>query len=167
MARENSKVQGVKENGHLLKFEANFHKLGFIILLCIIFMAVFGVFSGGYVSDSINRNTTDNVALNFERFGRLQTEFKIKISSTKHLPGGNIYRLGGDFSEFYQLENIWPQPDRMYSKGNELYLVYNTPENQQVTSVLLFITPLKAGIANSVVQLNTEPEIRFKQLIYP
>lgn len=167
MSSKNSKIQGVKENRRFLNFEASFHKLGFVALLFMIFMAVFGVFSGGYFSDSMNRNATGNVALNFERFGRLQTEFKLKISSAKHHGGENIYRIGGDFSKFYQMENIWPQPDRMYSKGNELYLVYNTRENQQDTSIWLFITPLKAGIAVSVVQLNAEPEIHFKQFIYP
>lgn len=167
MARGNFKVPGVKENQRFLNFEASFHKLGFIALMLMICMAVFGIFSGGYFSDSMNRNATGNVTLNFERFGRLQTEFKLKISSAKHHAGENIYRIGGDFSEFYQMENIWPQPDRMYSKGNELYLVYNTYENQQDTSIWLFVTPLKAGITVSVVQLNAEPEIRFKQFIYP
>lgn len=167
MARENPKVPGIKENQRFLNFEASFHKIGFIALIFMIFMAVFGLFSGGYLSNSILKNASGNLTLNFERFGRLQTEFKLKISSAKHHSGENVYRLGGDFSEFYQIENIWPQPDRMYSKDNDLYLIYTTPQNQQDTSTWLFVTPLKAGVSASVIQLNAEPEMNFKQYIYP
>ena len=107
------------------------------------------------------------MTLNFERFGRLQTEFKLKISATDQRSGKNIYRIGGDFNSFYETANIWPQPDSMYSKGDDLYLVYNTHENQQDTSIWLLVTPVKPGSAKSVIQLNSGPEIDFRQFIYP
>ncbi|HDR2890982.1 TPA: hypothetical protein I4G69_001819 [Enterobacter asburiae] len=167
MPRENMKVPGVEESQHFLKFEARFHKVGFVVLLCIISLAMAGIFSGGYFSDSVMKNTTGDVTLNFERFGRLQTNFKLKISGADQRSGKNIYRIGGDFNTFYETENIWPQPDSMYSKGDDLYLVYNTHENQQNTSIWLFVTPVKPGSTKSVIQLNSGPEIHFRQFIYP
>ena len=149
MPRENMKVPGIEESQRFLNFEARFHKIGFVILLCIISLAIVGVFSGGYFSDSVKRNTTGEVTLNFERSGK------------------NIYRIGGDFNSFYETANIWPQPDSMYSKGDDLYLVYNTHENQQDTSIWLLVTPVKPGSAKSVIQLNSGPEIDFRQFIYP
>ncbi|RSC59184.1 hypothetical protein EGW07_16770 [Citrobacter amalonaticus] len=167
MPRENMKVPGIEESQRFLNFEARFHKIGFVVLLCIISLAIVGVFSGGYFSHSVKRNTAGEVTLNFERFGRLQTEFKLKISATDQRSGKNIYRIGGDFNSFYETANIWPQPDSMYSKGEDLYLVYNTHENQQDTSIWLFVTPVKPGSAKSVIQLNSGPEIDFRQFIYP
>ncbi len=82
MSRENQKVPGIEESQYFLSFEARFHKLGFAVLLIIISLAVLGVFSDGYFSNAMSKNTTGEVTLNFERFGRLQTEFKLKISAT-------------------------------------------------------------------------------------
>lgn len=113
------------------------------------------------------RNTTGDMTVYLERFGRLQTEFKLKISATDQRSGENIFRIGGDFNTFYETENIWPQPDSMFSKGDDLYLVYNTRENQQDISIWLFVIPVKPGSAKNVIQLNSGPEIHFRQFIYP
>ncbi|EGT0678029.1 TPA: hypothetical protein I8385_001875 [Citrobacter freundii] len=167
MSRENQKVPGIEESQYFLSFEARFHKLGFAVLLIIISLAVLGVFSDGYFSNAMSKNTTGEVTLNFERFGRLQTEFKLKISATDQHSEGGIYRIGGDFNAFYETKNIWPLPDRMYSKGDDLYLVYNTNKNQENMAIWLLVTPVKPGSTTSVLQLNSGPEIRFNQFIYP
>ena len=167
MCRENQKVPGIEESQYFLSFEARFHKLGFAVLLIIISLAVLGVFSDGYFSNAMSKNTTGEVTLNFERFGRLQTEFKLKISATDQHSEGGIYRIGGDFNAFYETKNIWPVPDRMYSKGDDLYLVYNTNKNQENMAIWLLVTPVKPGSTTSVLQLNSGPEIRFNQFIYP
>ncbi|HBC8787343.1 TPA: hypothetical protein KE579_001137 [Citrobacter braakii] len=167
MCRENQKVPGIEESQYFLSFEARFHKLGFAVLLIIISLAVLGVFSDGYFSNAMSKNTTGEVTLNFERFGRLQTEFKLKISATDQHSEGGIYRIGGDFNAFYETKNIWPLPDRMYSKGDDLYLVYNTNKNQENMAIWLLVTPVKPGSTTSVLQLNSGPEIRFNQFIYP
>ncbi|MBJ9276479.1 hypothetical protein GHU49_07675 [Citrobacter amalonaticus] len=167
MPRENMKVPGIEESQRFLNFEARFHKVGFVVLICIISLAIVGVFSGGYFSNSMMRNTTGDMTVYLERFGRLQTEFKLKISATDQRSGENIFRIGGDFNTFYETENIWPQPDSMFSKGDDLYLVYNTRENQQDISIWLFVIPVKPGSAKNVIQLNSGPEIHFRQFIYP
>lgn len=167
MPKGNQKVPGVEESHYFLNFEARFHKAGFAVLLIIIALAVSGFFSDGYFSDTVKKNTTGEVTLNFERFGRLQTEFKLKISATGQHSERNIYRIGGDFNDFYETQNIWPLPDSMYSKGDDMYLVYNANKNQEITEILLVVTPVKPGSAMSVIQLNSSPEIRFSQFIYP
>ena len=152
MPRANLKIPGIDESQLFLNFEARFHKVGFVVLLCIIFLALFGFFSGGFVSDTVSKNTTGTMTLH---------------SATGQHSGKNIYRIAGDFTTFYETENIWPQPDSMYSKGDALYLVYNTAENQQDSSIWIRVTPVKPGSAINVIQLNNTPEIRFRQFIYP
>lgn len=102
-------------------------------------------FSGGYVSDTLVKNRTGDLTIHYERFGRLQTEFKINASASKLSPDKNTYRIGGDFSEFYEIEKIWPHPDKMYSKEKDLYLVYNNSEKIQDSNIWLFVTPLRPG----------------------
>ncbi|HEC2572157.1 TPA: hypothetical protein R2K57_006071, partial [Raoultella ornithinolytica] len=146
---------------------SGFHKIGFICLLCIVFLASVGAFSGGYLSEVTRKNTLKTTGLQYERFGRLQTEFKFKISAQKYDSVNKTLRIGGDFNKFYEMENIWPQPDSMYSKGNDLYLVYNDSEAMQNFTIWLRVTPVKPGSVKSFLQLNGEPEIRFRQFIYP
>ncbi|WP_349950062.1 hypothetical protein ABNK32_16410 [Klebsiella michiganensis] len=167
MNREKTHFQGVKESLRFLNFESGFHKIGFICLLCIVFLASVGAFSGGYLSEVTRKNTLKTTGLQYERFGRLQTEFKFKISAQKYDSVNKTLRIGGDFNKFYEMENIWPQPDSMYSKGNDLYLVYNDSEAMQTFTIWLRVTPVKPGSVKSFLQLNGEPEIRFRQFIYP
>lgn len=167
MNREKTHFQGVKESLRFLNSESGFHKIGFICLLCIVFLASVGAFSGGYLSEVTRKNTLKTTGLQYERFGRLQTEFKFKISAQKYDSVNKTLRIGGDFNKFYEMENIWPQPDSMYSKGNDLYLVYNDSEAMQNFTIWLRVTPVKPGSVKSFLQLNGEPEIRFRQFIYP
>lgn len=167
MTRKKQKVPGIEESNYFLNFEAKFHNVGFAVLLIIISLALLGVFSDGYFSNAVSKNTTGEVTLDFERFGRLQTEFKLKISTTVQHSEGDIYRIGGDFNAFYETENIWPLPDRMYSKGDDLYLIYKANKNKENIAIWLLVTPIKPGRAMSVIQLNSGPEIRFSQFIYP
>lgn len=167
MNREKTHLQGVKESQHFLNFESGFHQVGFICLLCIILLATAGAFSGGYLSEATRKNTLKTTELHYERFGRLQTEFKFKISAHQNDSVKKTLRIGGDFNEFYKMENIWPQPDSMYSKGNDLYLVYNGSEATHDFTLWLRVTPVKPGSVKSFIQLNGEPEIRFRQLIFP
>lgn len=167
MNREKTHFQGVKESLRFLNFESGFHKIGFICLLCIVFLASVGAFSGGYLSEVTRKNTLKTTGLQYERFGRLQTEFKFKISAQKYDSVNKTLRIGGDFNKFYEMENFWPQPDSMYSKGNDLYLVYNDSEAMQNFTIWLRVTPVKPGSVKSFLQLNGEPEIRFRQFIYP
>lgn len=167
MARENAKVPGIKESKRFLNFEEKFRQIGFIVLVCIIVVAILGGFSEGYISETSATNQTRNVTVDYQRFGRLQTEFKFKIAATPHPGEKSIYRIAGDFNQFYEPENIWPQPDSMYSKGDDLYLVYNNAENHNDTSIWVLVTPTRPGSPVSRVQLNGEPEVAIRQFIYP
>ena len=161
------KGPGIKESKRILNFEEKFRQIGFIVLLCIILLAVLGGFSGGYISETSSTNKTRNVTVDYERFGRLQTDFKFKISAAPHPGEKSIYRIAGDFNQFYEPVTIWPQPDSMYSKGDDLYLIYNNAENHTDTSIWLLITPIRPGSPMSRIQLNGEPEMRIRQFIYP
>lgn len=44
MDKENSKLPGVNESQHFLNFEEKFHKIGFVVLLVIILLALAGFF---------------------------------------------------------------------------------------------------------------------------
>ncbi|MCL2900324.1 hypothetical protein [Brenneria tiliae] len=167
MASEKEKLPGIKESQRLLNFESASRKVGFVILLGIILSALAGVFSGGHFSTTEKINTARSVKIDYERFGRLQTEFKLKISAQSLHADQYIFSLGGDFNKSYEIGSIWPRPDTMYSRGDVIYLVYNNLKSSKDFSVWLYVTPAKAWKIMNSIQLNAEPEIRFWQFIYP
>lgn len=164
---EHEALPGVKENRFSLTFEERFRQVGFVALLFILVLALGGFFSTGYFSSAEKTNNNQTLHLYYERFGRLQTEFKLRATVPASNTGQIIFHIDGDFSDNFQPGNISPQPDRMYSQGKAIVLVYNAIKSHSDFSVTLYITPTTVGKAVNRMTVNDEPEIRFWQFIYP
>lgn len=164
---EHKVLPGVNENRAALTFEERFRQFGFAVLLFILALALGGFFSTGYFSTAQKENNNHTLRLYYERFGRLQTEGKLKVTAPFSNSGEYVFRLDGDFSDNFQPGNISPQPDRMFSQGKAIILIYNAIKNHSDFSVTMYVTPTTPGKAVSLVSFNNGPEIRFWQFIYP
>ncbi|EHN8833831.1 hypothetical protein [Enterobacter hormaechei] len=167
MEPKNEKVPGIKESYRLLTFEYAFRQVGFIVLLAIILAAIAGLFSSGLVSDEEKTNSANSLTLNYERFGRRQTESRMTLTFPVTSEGKYTLSLTSETSDTYEPGSVWPKPDSMYSRGNTLFLVYDRLKQTDKFTVLLFITPSKAGKWTNSIRVNNEPDIRFWQFIYP
>ncbi|MDV5638381.1 hypothetical protein [Enterobacter hormaechei] len=167
MEPKNEKVPGIKESYRLLTFEYAFRQVGFIVLLAIILAAIAGLFSSGLVSDEEKTNSANSLTLNYERFGRRQTESRMTLTFPVTSEGKYTLSLTSETSDTYEPGSVWPQPDSIYSRGNTLFLVYDRLKQTDKFTVLLFITPSKAGKWTNSIRVNNEPDIRFWQFIYP
>ncbi|MCD4558427.1 hypothetical protein [Lelliottia nimipressuralis] len=164
---EQEALPGVKENRFALTLEERFRQVGFAVLLLILLLALGGFFSTGYFSSAEKTNNNQTLHLYYERFGRLQTEFKLRATVPPSNTGHYIFRFDGDVRDNFQPGTLSPQPDRMYSQGKALVLVYNTIKSQRDFSVTLYLTPTTPGKAVNRITVNDEPEIAFWQFIYP
>ena len=167
MEPKNEKVPGIKESYRLLTFEYAFRQVGFIVLLGIIVAALAGLFSSGAVSDVEKTNEAKSLNLSYERFGRRQTESRMTLTFPVTSEGKYILSLTSESSDVYEPGSVWPQPDGMYSRGNTLFLVYDNLKQSDKFTVLLFITPTKAGKWTNSIRVNNGPEINIWQFIYP
>lgn len=167
MNRKNEKLPGINENYRLLTFEYAFRQVGFILLLAIIIAAIAGLFSSGAVSDTEKMNSAKTLTLNYERFGRRETEFPLQIAFPVKTQGEYVISMASESGDVYEPGSIWPQPDSMYSRGDTLFFVYNNLKYNEKFTVRLFLTPSKAGTWANAIRVNNEPEIRFWQFIYP
>jgi hypothetical protein len=79
MKRENEKLPGIDESYRLLTFEYAFRQVGFV-LLGIIVAAIAGLFSSGMVSDTVKTNSAKSLTINYERFGRRETETRMALA---------------------------------------------------------------------------------------
>ncbi|CAH5266465.1 hypothetical protein AI2839V1_2200, partial [Enterobacter cloacae] len=167
MKRENEKLPGIDESYRLLTFEYAFRQVGFIVLLGIIVAAIAGLFSSGVVSDTAKANADKSLTINYERFGRRETETRMQLAFPVKTEGTYTLSITSESSDAYEPGSVWPQPDSMFSHGNSLYFVYHNLKKTDTFSVLLFTTPSRAGKWNSVIRVNNGPEINIWQFIYP
>ena len=167
LTEKDEPLPGVKEDHFALNFEAGFQKIGFFVLFAILSGALVGIFSNGYFSSAEKLNHTRALSVNYDRFGRLQTEFPLHFTVKNNVADKYVFSLGGDFTDHFQPGVISPQPDSMYSRGNTLFLVYDRLQQTDKFTVVLFITPSKAGKWTNSIRVNNEPDIRFWQFIYP
>lgn len=167
MKREKEKLPGIDERYRLLTFEYAFRQVGFIVLLAIIVAAIAGLFSSGIVSDTVKTNSAKSLTINYERFGRRETETRMQFAFPVSTEGRYTLSITSESSDVYEPGSVWPQPDTMFSRGKTLFFVYNNLKKSDSFSVLLFTTPSRAGKWNTVIRVNSEPEINLWQLIYP
>lgn len=167
MKRENEKLPGIDESYRLLTFEYVFRQVGFIVLLGIIVAAIAGLFSSGMVSDTVKTNSAKSLTINYERFGRRETETRMELAFPVQAEGMYVLSMASESSDAYEPGSVWPQPDSMFSRGKTLFFVYNNLKESDRFSVLLFTTPSRAGKWNTVIRVNSEPEINIWQFVYP
>lgn len=167
MKRENENLPGIDESYRLLTFEYVFRQVGFIVLLGIIVAAIAGLFSSGMVSDTVKTNSAQSLTINYERFGRRETETRMQLAFPVQAEGKYTLSMTSESSDAYEPGSVWPQPDTMFSRGKTLYFVYNNLKKSDNFSVLLFTTPSRAGKWDTVIRVNNEPEITLWQFIYP
>lgn len=167
MKRENEKLPRIDESYRLLTFEYAFRQVGFIVLLGIIVAAIAGLFSSGMVSDTAKANTDKSLTINYERFGRRETETRMQLAFPVKTEGTYTLSITSESSDAYEPGSVWPQPDSMFSHGKSLYFVYHNLKKTDTFLVLLFTTPSRAGKWNSVIRVNNGPEINIWQFIYP
>lgn len=167
MAREKETLPGITESRRGLNFEALFRQVGLVVLLGVIIAALSGLFSNGYFSSAQKDNNSRTLDIQYQRFGRLQTEFELRFS-TRSLPAESyIFSINGELNTKFEPGAISPQPDSMVTQGKTLYLIYRNVKTQGDFSVRMFITPTAMGKSVNSIKVNSEPEIRFWQFIYP
>lgn len=128
MKRENEKLPGIDESYRLLRFEYAFRQVGFALLLGIIIAAMAGLFSSGMVSDTSWTNSAKSLTIHYERFGRRETESRMQFTFPVKTAGHFTLSITSERSDVYEPGSVWPQPDRMYSRGKTLYFVYGRCE---------------------------------------
>lgn len=157
----------IEESTFALNFEDKFRRFGFTSLILIIISALVGFFSSGYFSakhDTIGNNGTH---IEYEKFGRLMRDFTMTVTASEKDSTSYTLQLGDDFLQAFQVENIVPQPDKMYSMNNTLVLHYATSPARGELSTQLYLKPIVPGYVRTTISVNSQPETAISQLIYP
>ncbi|KNC91855.1 hypothetical protein [Trabulsiella odontotermitis] len=167
MKQEDKDDPRVEESPSALNFEYNINRYGVLFLLAIIFAALAGLFSSGLFSSASEQNSTTTTNVNYDRFERLMSESEINIAIQNVRAERYIVSIGDSLLENYQMGDIRPEPDSMYSKSGTLYLIYNAADIKPPLSLWVSVTPKKPGKFTNTIKVNSEPEITFSQFVWP
>lgn len=167
MSDEQQDPPEINENIRALCFECCFRRYGVIFLSIVIICSLSGLFSSGFLSSVHKTNTPATLSLDYERFARLMSETEINIQvRNRHSPRTTI-----DFSSSllvnYQIGDIRPQPDKMYSANGHLNLVYDGNTSGAPLTIWLSITPKTFGKFINAIQVNQQPAVTFNQFVFP
>lgn len=157
----------IEENSFSLNFEDKFRRFGFTALLIIILAALAGFFSSGYFSEQHQSNENNSLLVEYDKYGRLMKDFTLSVTIAEQPAATHTLRLSNDFLQDFQVENVVPQPDRMYSSNNTLYLEYRASPLKQNLTTRLSLKPLTPGIVRTTISANDLPETAISQFIYP
>ncbi|MCS2150115.1 hypothetical protein [Scandinavium manionii] len=157
----------VAENIFWLRVENAARQYGFVLLVLLLLAGFCGLFSKGVFSNAHLASTDGKVDVDYERFGRNQSDMDLKL--TLNAPPGENYTvtLGGQFMDTFEINALYPQPWRFSSHDGSMTLEFHDqPEGGQHT-LWLSIQPRRWGNVVSTLRINQQPAVSLTQFIYP
>ena len=157
----------VDENEQALRFEYRFRRYGIIVLSLIILTALSGLWSSGYFSEAHRESPEGELRVDYQRYARLMSETEVNIQIKPDGGSEKIISFTAPFLSRYQVGDIRPQPDKMYSADGKLHLVYQRTTSRSPQSVWLSITPKTIGNISLQAAVNDRPAVSWQQFVYP
>ncbi|HGL6421379.1 TPA: hypothetical protein ACKF0Y_000211 [Klebsiella quasipneumoniae] len=157
----------VDENEQALRFEYRFRRYGIIVLSLFILTALSGLWSSGYFSEAHRESPEGELRVDYQRYARLMSETELNIQIKPTQENDTTISFAATLLTRYQVGDIRPQPDKMYSADGKLYLVYQRTTSRSPLSVWLAITPKTIGTIPLQAAVNDRPAVSWQQFVYP
>ncbi|ASG34887.1 hypothetical protein BU813_22800 [Klebsiella pneumoniae subsp. pneumoniae] len=157
----------VDENERSLRFEYRFRRYGIIVLSLIILTALSGLWSSGYFSEAHRETSGGELSVDYQRYARLMSETELNIQIKSDTASYTIISFAAPLLTRYQIGDIRPQPDKMYSTDGKLHLVYQRSNPPSPISVWLAVTPKTAGNISLQAVVNDRYSVTWQQFVYP
>lgn len=157
----------VADSPFWLHVESLIQRYGAILLGLIVLAGLSGFFSQGWFSAQTSHSADRKITVQYDRFGRLMSDFNMQLVA--NAPAGKqvVFALGGDFMHDFEIRTLQPQPEKMYSQGNELILEYSRTESDKPFTVWLGVTALGVGSSMQRFTLNGASPVTLDQFIWP
>ncbi len=150
-----------------LRFEIAVRQYGFVLLVFLLLAGFCGVFSKGMLSDASVASPEGTLKVQYERFGRSQSDMDLRL--VMNVPPGDSYTvtLGGQFMDQFEINALYPQPWRFSSQHGEMTLEFHDRPQGGMHALWLGVQPRHAGKMVSTLRVNQQPAVTLTQFIYP
>lgn len=156
----------VQEFLHIQQRHWRLERIGWVLFLLIVLLAVLGVFSQGVLSLTTARSADGALAVEYQRFERNSAASEITV----RLQGepGEVIQLDitGNLLDRFAIESIQPEPLGSESLRDGLRLSFRT-DGEGDAAVYLAVRAAALGSSNSRFAVTGAPSIAVDQFIYP
>lgn len=143
-----------------------FERVGWYVLLFIVFLTLAGLFSKGPLSDVSTTSIEKDLTVEYQRFHRNGSTYGmvIRVQSQPLKPVSVV--ISNKMLEGFSIESIQPQPDRSLGTSRGLQLDSQTDDKGQVTFYINWRSE-GVGLFESAIAVNGGGHIPVTQFIYP
>ena len=151
--------------------EMRFHKrswivqrIGWSFMALFILSALLGLFGSGWLSQASSRD--HNVQVEFERFGRVGSDARLRILVFNPAES-NLLILAGTLLDNARIDRITPQPVSAVALSNGISFWIAAPAGAGVAQALIDYTPTEPGTLRASLQVGNATAAEVKQFVYP
>lgn len=144
-------------------------RIGWLVMGLVILAGLLGFLGTGLFSNASSGEQDDPLWLEYERFGRFQSQTKLRLHlGTNAVRAGKVrVWLNREYLENVQLQQVTPEPESVEAQSDRFVYTFQTPKQDQPTTVTFYLQPDQIGSLPGLAGLETQQPIRFNQLIYP
>jgi len=157
----------IKENFRWVRREWLIQRAGEYLLILLVILGACGLFSKGVLSDSSTRSPDGTIQVEYERFGRVESNMDMRIRY--NAPTGDRFSvtIGGGALDNLQIQTLQPQPLEAVTTGSDLRLTFSARDTGPDHAIWLGLQPRNAGRIHVTIHGGDPSPARFTQWIYP
>jgi hypothetical protein len=162
-----SRDSPIKEDLCWVRREWRIQRAGESLLILLVVLGACGLFSKGFLSDSRARSPDGTIQVEYERFGRVESNMDMRIRY--NAPTGDRFSItiGGGALDNLQIQTLQPQPLEAVTTGSDLRLTFSARDTGPDHAIWLGLQPRNAGRIHVTVHGGDHAPARFTQWIYP
>ncbi|MGJ0481078.1 hypothetical protein [Pantoea agglomerans] len=157
----------IKEDIRWVRREWLIQRAGEYLLILLVVLGACGLFSKGFLSDSSARSPDGTIQVEYERFGRVESNMDMRIRY--NAPTGDRFSItiGGGALDNLQIQTLQPQPLEAVTTGSDLRLTFSARDTGPDHAIWLGLQPRNAGRIHVTIHGGDHAPARFTQWIYP
>ncbi|MBB1201391.1 hypothetical protein EGM70_13950 [Enterobacteriaceae bacterium 89] len=150
-----------------LRLESAARQYGFVMLILLLMAGFYGLFSKDIFSNAYRLSTDHSLRVDYQRFGRSQSEMDLKLSMRVPQSDGYTLTFGGQFMDKFEINEIYPQPWKFSFNHGVLTLEFHDLPQVETQTLWLSLQPRDAGKVSSTLRVNHQAPVAITQYIYP
>lgn len=157
----------IQEHMRWQQIEWRIEHVGYFILFAVVILGACGLFSKGVLSNGKSRSADGSLLVEYERFGRLDSDMAMVIRVKPQQSGHFTLAISGEAMDNFQIQSLQPQPQQAVSAKNSLELSWSAPRYRDGATVWIGLQAQNPGRYPVTVTLDNKTSVQFTQWIYP
>ena len=157
----------IKEDIRWIRREWLIQRVGEYLLILLVILGACGLFSKGVLSNGSAVSPDGAIRVEYERFGRVQSNMDMTIRIKSPTAERFSVTLGHGALDNLQIQTLQPQPLEAITLGSDLRLTFSSRDTGPDHAIWLGLQPRSPGRIAVSVSSGEHPPARFTQWIYP